>query len=63
TFFGEVGDGAAVEVVGVVTDEFERKGHRFVTLDVVITADGRPAQRIVHTAIHTPRRPPQTRAG
>ena len=37
-------------------DEFERKGHRFVTLDVAITADERPVQRVTHTAIHTPRR-------
>jgi hypothetical protein len=40
----------------VVLDEFERKGHRFVTMDVAISADGRPVQRVTHTAIHTPRR-------
>jgi hypothetical protein len=53
---GVVGDGATVEARARVLDEFERKGHRFVTLDVAITADGRPVQRITHTAIHTPRR-------
>jgi acyl dehydratase len=49
-------DGEAVEARAVVLEEFERKGHRFVTLDVAITADGRPVQRITHTAIYQPRR-------
>ena len=40
----------------MVLDEFERKGHRFVTLDVVVLADGDLVQRVTHTAIHTPRR-------
>jgi hypothetical protein len=53
---GVVADGEAVEARAVVLDEFERKGHRFVTLDVAISADGRPVQRVTHTAIHTPRR-------
>lgn len=56
-FFGVVGDGARVEVLGVVADEYERRGHRFVELDVLMTADGRPAQHVTHTAIHTPRAP------
>lgn len=47
--------GQAIEIRAVVLDEFERKGHRFVTLDVSISADGVPVQRITHTAIHTPR--------
>jgi hypothetical protein len=53
---GVVHDGEWVEARSVVLDEFERKGHRFVTLDVAITADDRPVQRVTHTAIHTPRR-------
>jgi hypothetical protein len=53
---GVVRDGEQVETRSVVLDEFERKGHRFVTLDVAITADGRPVQRVTHTAIHSPRR-------
>ena len=36
-----------------MVDEFERKGHRFVTLDVALDSDDRPVQRITHTAIHT----------
>jgi hypothetical protein len=52
---GVVPDGALVAARSVVLDEFERKGHRFVTLDVAITADDAPVQRITHTAIHTPR--------
>lgn len=47
--------GQAIETRAVVLDEFERKGHRFVTIDVAISADGAPVQRITHTAIHTPR--------
>jgi hypothetical protein len=53
---GVVEDGERVEARSVVLDEFERKGHRFVTLDVAISADGRPVHRVTHTAIHTPRR-------
>jgi len=56
-FFDVIRDGATLELLAEVTDEFERKGHRFVVLDVLVTADGRPAQRITHTAIHTPRQP------
>ena len=53
---GTVPDGETVEARSVVLDEFERKGHRFVTLDVAISADDRPVQRITHTAIYRPRR-------
>jgi acyl dehydratase len=55
TFVDVVHDGDHVEARAVVVDEHERKGHRFVVLDVVLTADGRPVQHIRHTAIHTPR--------
>jgi hypothetical protein len=52
---GVVTDGETVEARSAVVDEFERKGHRFVTLDVALSADERPVQRIVHTAIYRPR--------
>jgi acyl dehydratase len=52
---GVVGPQQLVETRGVVLDEFERKGHRFVTLDVALLADGDLVQRVTHTAIHTPR--------
>jgi acyl-coenzyme A thioesterase PaaI-like protein len=51
-----VRDGDVVEVRGVVTDERERKGHRFVDLDVEVTANGEPAWSASHTAIWRPRR-------
>jgi acyl dehydratase len=55
---GVVPDGATVEARAVVLEEFERKGHRFVTLDVSIAADGRPVHRVEHTAIYQARRRP-----
>lgn len=53
---GVLGDGESVQVRAVVVDEFERKGHRFVTIDVAIDSGDRAIQRVTHTAIHTPRR-------
>lgn len=53
---GLVSPGQELITRAVVLDEFERKGHRFVTLDVLVTADGTAVQRVTHTAIHTPRR-------
>jgi acyl dehydratase len=53
---GIVHDGETVAARAVVLDEFDRKGHRFVTLDVAISADDRPVQRVTHTAIYQPRR-------
>lgn len=50
-----VRDGEEMEVRGVVTDEWERKGHRFVEVDVEITAAGEPAWSATHTAIWRPR--------
>jgi acyl dehydratase len=48
-------DGEVVATRALVTDEFERKGHRFVTLDVLQLVDERPVARTVHTAIYQPR--------
>jgi hypothetical protein len=53
---GVVGRGQAIDVHGAVIDEYDRKGHRFVELDIVVVAEGDVVQRIHHTAIHTPRR-------
>jgi acyl dehydratase len=51
-----VADGAGVDARATVTREWERKGHRFVELDVGVFVDGdRLAARIVHTAIYRPR--------
>lgn len=52
---GLVHDGAAVTARAVVTREWEAGGHRFVSLDVLHLADGRPVARTDHTAIHRPR--------
>jgi len=52
---GVVEDGQEVGCRGIVTEEWEHKGHRFVRLDVLHTADGRPVARTDHTAIYKPR--------
>lgn len=59
TMLDVVGNGERVEARAVVTDEYERSGHRFVVLDVAITADGRPVQRVEHTSIYEPRKGPK----
>lgn len=53
---GLVRDGDDVEVRGAVVDEREHKGHRFVDLEVEITAASRPVWSAFHTAIWQPRR-------
>jgi hypothetical protein len=53
---GLVTDGMVVEARARVVDEWERKGHRFVRLDVGLFGDGQLVVRIDHTAIHTPRK-------
>jgi hypothetical protein len=55
THHGTVSDGARVSCRGRVAEEYERKGHRFVELDVVVWADDRPVASIDHTAIYLPR--------
>jgi len=57
---GLAADGSEIDVRAEVTDEYERRGHRFVELDVAVLADGLTVQRIAHTAIHTPRRLPHS---
>lgn len=43
--------GQSVEVRGRITAEYERKGHRFVALDIAILSDSALVQTIRHTAI------------
>jgi acyl dehydratase len=50
-------DGEQVRAFSRVAEEFERKGHRFVGLDVLITAEERPVASVRHVAIYAPRRP------
>ena len=50
-----VHDGDVIEVRGIVSKEFEHKGHRFVDLNVEISASGVPAWSASHTAIWKPR--------
>ncbi|CAN5554225.1 hypothetical protein BH20ACT2_BH20ACT2_09160 [soil metagenome] len=52
---GVVGDGDRVETRALVTDVRERKGHRFVDLDVLQLVGDRPVVRTAHTAIYQPR--------
>lgn len=59
---GLVHDGDSVEARATVTNEWERKGHRFVELDVALIADadadaGRVIASVTHTAIYQPRVP------
>jgi acyl dehydratase len=54
---GLVHDGDDVSTRARVVDDFERKGHKFVVLDVLIVANlTRPVLRVEHTAIYEPRR-------
>ncbi|HLJ49792.1 MAG TPA: hypothetical protein VKU01_27450 [Bryobacteraceae bacterium] len=55
TNFAAIRDGDPIAVYGKVADAYERKGHEFAELDVLITAHGRPAQHVRHTAIWRPR--------
>lgn len=52
---GLVRDSELVAARAVVTKEWERKGHRFVELDVLHLADDRAVARTTHTAIYRPR--------
>jgi len=48
--------GEMLSLRGHVADCFERKGHEFVVLDLLLVADQtRPVQHIKHTAIYRPR--------
>lgn len=45
-------DGERLEGRATVQRAWERKGHRWVTLDVLVLADGAPALSAAHTAIY-----------
>lgn len=56
-YLGTVADGDELATFGLVTDVFERKGHRFVELDVLTVRNGeQPVMRARHTAIYEPRK-------
>jgi hypothetical protein len=54
-FHGVVGDGDELSARAIVTAEWEAKGHRFVTLEVLHVVGDRPVARTAHTAIYRPR--------
>lgn len=54
--FGVATDGERLSTRGRVAAVYEKKGHRFVDLDLLIVGDGeRPLCTIFHTAIYQPR--------
>jgi acyl dehydratase len=48
--------GEHIELRGVPIDKFERKGHEFAVLDILLLAEGEVAQRVKHTCIFKPRK-------
>ena len=52
--------GETLEIRGVPVQKFEKKGHEFVVLDVLIHAAGEAVQRIKHTCIFRPRQSQRT---
>jgi len=60
--FSTVRIGDELSVAAHVVQNYERKGHRFVDLDVIAVSNGkRPIARILHTAIYRPRQIEETR--
>ncbi len=52
-FFSRAKVGETLSVRSVVTDNYERKGHRFVDMDcLILTSDMRPVAQVKHTAIY-----------
>ena len=57
THFAAMGPDEGFTTRGRVIDLFERKGHSFVVLDVLMVADsGQPVMRVTHTAIYDVRK-------
>lgn len=54
-YHGRVTDGDVVTTKARVTDVFERKGHRFVAMNVLMAVGERPVLSVHHTAIYEPR--------
>ncbi len=50
-----VTDGEVVATRGLVVDLFEKRGHRFVVMDVLTSVGERPVSSVRHTAIYEPR--------
>lgn len=50
-----VRNGETVVVNGQISNRFERKGHHFVVLELLLSADSRVVQQVRHTAIYQPR--------
>jgi hypothetical protein len=50
-------DGETITVRGRIHDSFERKGHEFVVLDLVLSSGETIVQKVRHTAIFNPRKP------
>ncbi|MEM7750080.1 MAG: hypothetical protein AAF346_17640, partial [Pseudomonadota bacterium] len=60
-FFSQAKVGETLSVRSVVSDNYERKGHRFVDMDCLILAnDTRPVANVKHTAIYQLRHMAQT---
>ncbi len=55
TNFSRAHDGETLTVRGRVAEQYERKGHEFVVLDVLTSCGERPIQQVLHTAIWQPR--------
>ena len=53
TNFSTVRDGAEVEARSRITGSFERKGHEFVVVEVVVLEGGRAIEHVTHTAIYS----------
>jgi acyl dehydratase len=54
---GTVTHGTLVSTRGRVAEVYERRGHKFVELDVLALADGHPVLSARHVAIYEPRTP------
>lgn len=52
---GTVTDGQTIEVLGRVNRTFERKGHEFVDLDVLLRTTAGEVATVLHRAIYKPR--------
>jgi acyl dehydratase len=60
--WGAARNGEQISVRGRIADCFERKGHEFVALDLLLVAGGgRIVQQVRHTAIYLPRSEPVIR--
>lgn len=54
-FLGLARRGEALTARARISANVERKGHRIVSLDALVLADGRPVARVAHDAIWRPR--------